>query len=810
MDLVLTDPYVMYLVGLVVLIILYKAVVPRLPNLSAAGGAGSPALERLLSTFLGSRYAEGKMLRAVSRYKKDGHYLMAGKVLEEAERFQEAVDAYQEGKEFYAAASTLERMGKLEKAAELYLQAGDYKKAAQIFTEAGKPNRAAVLFLEKGNSLEAARLFGVAGAWDKAGDLYAKSGYPLRAAEAFEKTGDYLRAAEAYEKHYMENVSYGSTYSATSSGGADQKSALQAGRLYEMAHDPNRALQIYTRGGYFKEAAVASLGMGQHAKAAELFLRAEDPRQAADAYERAGDKVKAANLRGEVALKEERVPEAAALFQKGEDYLRAAELFESAGLLAQAAGAYEAGNSYAAAGGVYIRAGLPDRAAASYERANDYETAAKLYDEAGRPADAIRLYEKAGLTFKSGEAAARAGDRDRAISLLQQVPPSDENYRAAVVQLSRLFVESGRAALAVERLHKVLGSEPISVGNLDLYYWLAAAQERLNPLEALSTYKKIQAESLTYSDVHARVMKLEATLAAGGIDRRGTAAVPPGAPVAAPPPPAAVSPPPPPVTPAVAPPVAAPAPETASKGARFTTREEVGRGPLGTVFRAEDKLDGRNVALRVLPEALLANGVLASLAADLKAAAQLSHPNGVKVLGLVEREGQRCVISEFVAGRSVAEALKAGHKMTVQQAHSLGRVLAQYLAFVHGRGLVHGSIQPSNVMVASGVVKIADLGLCRLVQRTPPTPLDYRAPEGGFDTAGDLYALSALLYHFVTGVHPKSQAQGPALPLPSTLSPGVPEALDKLLLRSLHPRPEVRLGSAEEMLHELKDMVRLA
>jgi eukaryotic-like serine/threonine-protein kinase len=216
------------------------------------------------------------------------------------------------------------------------------------------------------------------------------------------------------------------------------------------------------------------------------------------------------------------------------------------------------------------------------------------------------------------------------------------------------------------------------------------------------------------------------------------------------------------------------------------------------------------VALRVLPEELVTDGVLAALAADLKAAAQLSHPNGVKVLGLVEREGHRCVISEFVAGRSVAEALKAGHKMTVQQAHSLGRVLAQYLAFVHGRGLVHGSLQPSNVMVASGVVKVADLGFCRLVQRTPRFALDYRAPEGGFDAKGDLYALAALLYQLVTGVHPKSQAQGPALPLPSTLTSGVPEALDKLLLRSLHPRPELRLATADEMLHELKDMVRLA
>jgi hypothetical protein len=90
----------------------------------------------------------------------------------------------------------------------------------------------AALFLEKGNTLEAARLFGVAAQWDKAGELYLKSGYPLRAAEAFEKTGEWVKAAECYEKHFMENVSYSTTYSSTAPS-ADQKSALHAGRLYE-------------------------------------------------------------------------------------------------------------------------------------------------------------------------------------------------------------------------------------------------------------------------------------------------------------------------------------------------------------------------------------------------------------------------------------------------------------------------------------------------------------------------------------------------------------------------------------------------
>jgi tetratricopeptide (TPR) repeat protein len=821
MDFLFSIPFLPQILVVLVLFVVYQQIASRL-SLKSPGGAGG--MDDVLGKVLGAGYREGKLNRQISAYRKSGHSLAAGKLLEDAGRLPEAADAYLEGQEFFAAAATLEKMGKLEKAADYYLQSGDYKKAANVYIAAKKPAKAAQLFLEKGNSLEAARLFGVADQWDKAAELYNKGGYPLRAAEAYQKKEEWGRAAECYEKHFMENVSFSTQYSTTAPS-ADQKSALQAGRLYERAGQLAKALQIYTRGSYFKEAADVSVRQGQYAKAAELYLRAEDNALAADAYEKGGDRVKAANLRGEVALKAERIPEAARHFLEGQDYQRSAELFEQVGMLPDAAGAYEAAESWAAAGGVYIRAGHKDLAAQCYERAGELETAAKLYEEVGQAARAIPLFEKAGLTFKSGEAAAAAGDRDRAISLLQRVPASDENFRAATEILARLFLESGRAPLAIDRLQRAIAGQPASVANLDLYYWLAVAQEKDQPADALASYKKIQAESFGYKDVDERTAALEAGKPIGFVPRPVTPPAPP--PIA--PPLRTLGVPRPPGPPPAAAPVPAPAAPTApaSAGAptavsttlpvagktakaRFVPHEEVGRGRLGAIFRAEDLLDGRNVAMRVLPAAVLSgNGVLSALAADLKAAAALSHPNGVKVLGFVEHEGNRCIVTEFVQGRHLGDALKSGHKMNVQQAHGLGRVVAQYLSFIHGKGLVHGCIQPSNIMVANGVLKVADLGLGRLAQAVP-TDVDYRAPEARLDVAGDLYAMAAVLYHVLTGVHPKKQAQGAAMPLPSTYSNGVPEALDKLLIRALHPRVELRFASADEVLAELKNMVRLA
>lgn len=770
MDLVfslLDSPYALAGLGLFVAVLLYQKFAPNMTiRVPGVGLTQDDLIERIV----GPRWRESKLQRAVAREQKLGNHLAAGRLLEEAGKDQQAVEAFLQGQELHAAATVLERTGKLERAAELYLQAGDYKKAAQLFTDAGKPARAAELFLERRNTIEAARLFGLAQMWDRAADLYVKGGYPLRAGEAFEKSGAFLRAAECYEKHFDENVTYATTYSATAQS-ADHRSSLLAGRLYERAGELQRAYQAYAKGSYFKEAAAACVQLGDFARAAELYLRAEDPQRAAEAWERAGDEVRAANLRGEVALKADRVPEAAAFFQAGQDYLRAAELFESVGLLAEAAGAYEAGDSHVAAGGVYLRGGLKDRAARSYERAGEHETAAKLYEELGDTRKAMEQFARAGLTFKSGEAAARAGERERAISLLQRVEPNDEHYRAATELLAGLFIDAGLPALAVERLARTLGQEPMSPANIDLHYWLAAAHEAAgHTAEALTLYKKIQADDLGYRDVAARVTRLQA---AGG----AAAARPPG-PV-----------PPPPITPA------------APAAPRFSLREEVGGGPLGRLHRGEDS-GGRSVALRLLaPELLGAPGASQALVADLKAAAAVVQPGVARVLGLVEIDGRRAVVSEWVAGRSLAEPLGRGQRLPFAQALALGRLLFQALAAIHAKGLAYGTLQPSNVLLAGGSLKLADFGLGRLRQRFPGA---YRAPEAQFDAEGDLYAAFAVLYHALAGLNPKSLSQGAALPLPSTRAAGVPEAFDSLTLRALHPQREHRPPTAEACLAALR------
>jgi tetratricopeptide (TPR) repeat protein len=817
----LDHPLVPWALGLIVLLVVYR-------RFAAARSVRVPGAnlssDDLIGWILGPRWAERKIEKAAERYRKQGNHLAAGKLYEDAGRLEDAAETYLEGQEFWAAAATYEKLKRSARAAELYLQAGDYKKGAALFTAAGKPARAAALFLEKGNKLEAARLFGLAGQWSAAAELYEKSGYPLRAAESWAKQGQLLKAAQAYEQHFTENVSLATTYSSTSAAATvEQKSARLAGQLYEKAGDLQKAVGAYEKGGFHREAAEALVRLQQPAKAAEAFLKAGDHERAAAAYEEAGDAVQAANLRGEVAFKADKAAEAAAFFVQGRDFLRAAELYESVGMLGEAAKAYETGESWAAAGGVYLRAGLKDRAAVAYEKGGELETAARLYEELGQRPKAAELYGRAGFAFKSGEAAAQTGDRETAIAHLQRVRPDDENYRAATELLVRLFIETGRPALALERVQKALGGEPISAANIDLYYWLARTHESSGEIEkALALYKKIQAESLSFRDVGDRVAALQA-----GTPLPATSSAGP-TPAPAPPTPAPTSPTPTPAAPAPAPPASAPraaapapapaapeppgsepAPARPGRSPRFIPKEEVGRGPLGVVHRGEDVTDGRNVAIRVLPADMLEDPeFVRALVSELKTVSQISHPNLVKVIAFMEHRGEKCLVTEYVAGRNFQEAIDAGRRMGFQQVHALGRIVAQALAVVHSKDLVHGSIRPSNVMVASGVIKLADLGLARLARALGPGE-SYEPPEGGQTAGADLYALAAVMYHLLTGTHPRSQPQGVGLPLPSRLAAGVPESMDKLLLRGLHPRPELRPPDADAFLQELRTMVKI-
>ena len=244
------------------------------------------------------------------------------------------------------------------------------------------------------------------------------------------------------------------------------------------------------------------------------------------------------------------------------------------------------------------------------------------------------------------------------------------------------------------------------------------------------------------------------------------------------------------------PPAALPHATTAAGAAeRFVLREELARGPLGIVHRGEDIAKGTSVTLRLLPSEAAPH--LPALIKDLETAARVQHPQLVRVLGLVPVSGRRCVVSQFVKGKSLAASLPPGQRLPLSQAQVIARVLAQMLGAVHAQGLAHGGVQPTNILSAAGVLKVTDLGLGRLrLALAPATP--YRAPEGQLDARADIYSFGAVVYHLLSG-HPPP-APGGAVPGLRSVAADVPPELDELVRRCLSADPATRFASGSELL----------
>ena len=198
---------------------------------------------------------------------------------------------------------------------------------------------------------------------------------------------------------------------------------------------------------------------------------------------------------------------------------------------------------------------------------------------------------------------------------------------------------------------------------------------------------------------------------------------------------------------------------------RYRLLEELGRGGMGRVYRAEDSLLQRQVAYKVLPENLLRNesSTPEALLAEARAAARLSHPNIVQVYDVGQRGGGVFVVMELVAGPTFEELLQQQH-MSVPWLRRIGGQIADALAHAHARQIVHRDLKPSNLLWDADEerVKLTDFGLARVsdevsgkVATRPAGTPSYMSPEqirgDDLDFRADLYAFGCVLFEMATG-----------------------------------------------------------
>src|SRR6266571_8121915 len=140
----------------------------------------------------------------------------------------------------------------------------------------------------------------------------------------------------------------------------------------------------------------------------------------------------------------------------------------------------------------------------------------------------------------------------------------------------------------------------------------------------------------------------------------------------------------------------------------------LGAGGMGEVYRARDTKLGRDVALKVLPEAFARDADrMARFQREAQVLASLNHPNIAAIYGLEDSGGVRALVMELVEGPTLAERLKSG-AVPLDNALPIAKQIAEALEYAHEKGIIHRDLKPANVIITpEGTAKVLDFGLAK-------------------------------------------------------------------------------------------------
>jgi tRNA A-37 threonylcarbamoyl transferase component Bud32/tetratricopeptide (TPR) repeat protein len=259
--------------------------------------------------------------------------------------------------------------------------------------------------------------------------------------------------------------------------------------------------------------------------------------------------------------------------------------------------------------------------------------------------------------------------------------------------------------------------------------------------------------------------------------------------------------------------------------------EQLGQGGMATVFKGYHAALDRYVAIKVLHPAFLQDpNFQARVQREARVVARLDHPNIVPIYDFAEHEGQPYLVMKFIEGPTLKARLGQA-ALGIEEGLRIVEAAGAALAYAHKRGVLHRDIKPSNILLApDGSIYLADFGLARMAQAGESTLSNdmmlgtpqYISPEQArgerkLDEGSDIYSFGVVLYEMVVGKVPFS-ADTPfsiihdhiykPLPLPRSINPRVPEAVERVLLKALAKERADRFQTVEGMVEAFRRAVR--
>lgn len=258
----------------------------------------------------------------------------------------------------------------------------------------------------------------------------------------------------------------------------------------------------------------------------------------------------------------------------------------------------------------------------------------------------------------------------------------------------------------------------------------------------------------------------------------------------------------------------------------------LGRGSMGTVYKARQLHLDRVVAIKILARFLAENAAyVRRFTKEARVIGRLNHPNIVQGFDAGEVEGTYFFVMEFCDGPTVLQLLQRGGAMDAERSLRIVTQVAMALDHAHQQGLVHRDVKPDNIMiVAGGVAKLCDLGLAKDVSAasgttergsTMGTP-NYISPEQArgdeeVDIRSDIYSLGATFYHMVTGALPFDGPNPTVIMVKHLNEPVIPPrdrnrdlspSVEAIILRMLGKNPLDRYQTPSELVADLDAAAR--
>ncbi len=264
---------------------------------------------------------------------------------------------------------------------------------------------------------------------------------------------------------------------------------------------------------------------------------------------------------------------------------------------------------------------------------------------------------------------------------------------------------------------------------------------------------------------------------------------------------------------------------------RFRVLSELGHGGMGTVYRAEDPIIGRTVAIKVVrlddvgsPE--MQRHLAQSFLREIHTAGVLQHPGIVSIYDAGKQDNMAYIVMELVPGSTFEAMLSASPRPPLPALLDVCRQASAALDYAHAHGVIHRDIKPSNILVQpGGAAKIVDFGIAKAAQAstmilsqtgtTLGTP-DYMSPEQvmgkPLDGRTDQWSLAVVAYTALTGLRPfagehftqvMGRIMNDAPRPPSALNPAVSPAADAVMAQSLAKDPAQRFPSCSAFMAAL-------